>query len=50
MSKPTKIRRRQKKRRESVKKLFRKLKNAEKKSIARWKKNVKKCARTFEIK
>lgn len=44
------IRRRQKKKRENVKRLFERRKTAEKKSIVRWKKNARKCARKFETK
>jgi hypothetical protein len=44
------IRRRQRKRRESDRKPSEKLKIAEKKSIVRWKKSVRKCVRRLEIK
>lgn len=50
MKLPTRIRRRQKKKRESVKRLFEKRKSAGKKSIVRWKRNARKCARKFETK
>lgn len=50
MKLPTRIRRRRKKKRENVKKLFERRKTAEKKSIVRWKKNAKKCARKSETK
>lgn len=44
------IRRRQKKKRENDWKQFVKLRSAEKRSIARWKKNEKKCVRRLETK